>query len=549
MLKVFFCVVLIFSIFTACDSEKVKFKIKDGQENGDCYDNGTCDDGLICEDDKCVEDPSKNDSDSGNTSDENDVDFGNTGNTSDENDNDSGNTGNTGDDKDFDTGNTGDTVPDDVTDNDTGNTGDTEDEVSDPDLIDSDDTIDFDDTNNDADLDIFDDPCDPNPCTSILNSDGVCTTDTDDFICGCNKGFKWDGSICKSHNEFIIISSGGYHTCGINYDEKLRCWGGNTWGQLGIGSDATKCSPEKVDDYQWTAISAGIEHTCGIRKTGSKLYCWGKNNFGELGFEPLNNSDFKNTPTKVNDNSWKEITAGSMHSCGITSDGTLYCWGHGTYGELGDGTLFSKGTPTKIGTDKWLKISAGSDHTCGIKEDNKLYCWGWNSEGQLGLGTSGTDEYKTEPTKVNDDTWSNISAGNAAACGIKSSDKKLYCWGYKLTTTPIKVNDDTWKNVELGYNHKCGIKEDNKLYCWGSNYYGQLGDGTGGDETSNNDKLIPTSIDSKWTILSAGGWHTCGNDRENKELYCWGQNNAGQIGTGTCDSLNHASPQKVDFVY
>ncbi|HPS31502.1 MAG TPA: hypothetical protein PLZ43_14700, partial [bacterium] len=170
-----------------------------------------------------------------------------------------------------------------------------------------------------------------------------------------------------------------------------------------IDTDDTKAS-------SWTAIAAGNYHTCGIR-TDDKLYCWGYNIIGQLGNGTSGIiSDMYIIPTKTGDDSWSAIVAGGDHTCGIRkSDSKLYCWGRNDYGEIGDGTEEAKNIPIKIGDDRWLAIAAGSNHTCGIKSDSTLYCWGKNVYGQLGDETDGYGTEKLVPTKIGNDTWSAIT--------------------------------------------------------------------------------------------------------------------------------------------
>lgn len=369
-----------------------------------------------------------------------------------------------------------------------------------------------------------------------------------------------DGGAASS---WKAIAAGYSHTCAIRSDSKLYCWGYNAAGQVGDGTNGVKDTPVKISDYYtWLQVEAGIYHTCGI-KTDKTLYCWGYNKYGQLGDGTVNNLSL---PTKVGTNIWSAITAGGMHTCGITaSDSRLYCWGNNEYGQLGYGTIVNSQVPIKIGDEAWSLIAAGQYNTCGIKTaDKKLYCWGYNLWGQIGDGTSGSGTQKNTPVKISDDVWLKISVGNDSVCGIKG-DKKLYCWGNNgdgqlgdgtrtdydnngniignnnNKNVPSKIGDDTWLEITAKGFHTCGIKEaDGKLYCWGSNIYGKLGDGTvttfdsGGNIVENNNKLSPVKIGGDtWLAIIAGGGHTCGMLETDRKLYCWGWNETGQLGDGT----------------
>jgi alpha-tubulin suppressor-like RCC1 family protein len=287
----------------------------------------------------------------------------------------------------------------------------------------------------------------------------------------------------------------------------------------------------------WTDVSAGgfggafpLEeqlppgHTCGIR-AGGALYCWGNNANGQLGDGTLTN---RSAPTRIGGASdWTRVSTGGFHTCGIRSGGALYCWGDNTQGQLGDGTNTSSTFPMRVGiaTD-WTLVSAGfSAHTCGIRSDGALYCWGDNTDGQLGDNTT-TD--RTIPTQVGTATdWMLVSAGGAGTyyigfgfgvatgftCGTRAGGA-LYCWGENglgqlgdgtMTnrSTPTRIGGATdWKDISLGAVHSCGIRAGGALYCWGSNI---LGDGTTTDST------IPVQNElGGWVSVSAGRGHTEG---------------------------------------
>lgn len=390
--------------------------------------------------------------------------------------------------------------------------------------------------------------------------------------------------IVKGNTAWLKVAAGWYHTCAINTDNKLYCWGNNSRGQLGnglSGSEAFESIPTKVNDDSWIAITTESENTCGITTNG-KLYCWGGNASGQLGDGtsgdpcvgyPYDCSD-KNVPTKIGEDNWIEIESGLVHTCGIKAGNDLYCWGDNSVGEIGNGTsgvLAKETTPVKVNEDKWAKITAGWDYSCGINVSGTLYCWGSDIYGQLGDGDHGSGTFKVVPEMITgDEAWSEIvsSKGNSNphTCGL-STKNNLYCWGNNETGqlgdgtncegsysdscadkyVPTKIGGDSWQKISAGGDHTCGIKSDGKLYCWGNNYSGQLGDGTAGTSEDGYaaNKSVPTKIgDDTWIDISAGQDHTCGIKADSK-LYCWGRNQRGELGDGTsCISLPYDCADK-----
>lgn len=338
--------------------------------------------------------------------------------------------------------------------------------------------------------------------------------------------------------QWKAITAGEQHTCGITASDNLYCWGAN----IVNGTNNIQYTPTKISDEAWTSVMAFGFHSCGISFSSNKLYCWGNNGQGQLGD---GTTTYETVPTRIgnDENAWLNISVGGYHTCGIHSaDNSLYCWGGNEYGQLGDGTsgtdsdptIADKYIPTKIGDDKWQYVSAGLSHTCGISAaSDKLYCWGDNNYGQLG---DGTNAQKNIPTKIGNEEWQNVSAAGAYSCGI-TKEKKLYCWGlnlqgqlgdgsYAQKNTPTQIGEAVWLAVTAGEGHTCSIQTDNSLYCWGW---------AGGGGLTNN---IPTKMNNdKWIAITVGGTHTCGIKTGNK-LYCWGGNNYGELGDGTTERKN-----------
>nr|MCA8838198.1 hypothetical protein [Pseudomonadota bacterium] len=359
------------------------------------------------------------------------------------------------------------------------------------------------------------------------------------------------------------LSIFGNHACSISGDSEFYCWGNSTNGRLGFAPRITdeRTIPIRVGTAtNWSQISAGGEHTCAIN-ANDEIYCWGAGANGQLGLDATSDS---NTPTKVGTaTNWAQVSAGSSHTCAInvlgatfkTATGELYCWGNGANGRLGiaqDATSDSN-TPTKVGTaTNWTQISAGGAHTCAINIFNELYCWGGGANGRLGIALSDTDDRHT-PTKVGIiPNWAQVSAGSEHTCAINASGA-LYCWGGGFNgrlgialsdtddrTIPTKVGTATnWSQISVGLFHTCAINASGALYCWGAGGSGELGlNDTAG-------RTIPTQVGTatNWAQISNGNQYTCATNTTG-QLHCWGAATNGRLGLSTIN-INQRTPQAV----
>ena len=192
-------------------------------------------------------------------------------------------------------------------------------------------------------------------------------------------------------------------------------------------------------------------HTFILKKDGT-LYCTGRNTFGQLGLG--DNTDNINTFTKVNIDNVKSISCGYSHTFILKKDGTLYCTGSNNYGQLGLGDNTARNTFTKVNVDNVKSISCGNGQTFILKKDGTLYCTGYNSNGQLGLGN--TTNINTF-TKVNIDNVKSVSCGDFHTF-ILLNDGTIYCTGYNtfgqlglgdtsVRKTFTKVNIDNVENI------------------------------------------------------------------------------------------------------
>lgn len=301
---------------------------------------------------------------------------------------------------------------------------------------------------------------------------------------------------------FYTISAGTRHTCGTSRLRRAFCWGANASGQLGDGSNTSSAQPVSVwGDSRYRVVSAGGDATCGVTTYGEAL-CWGNNDDGRLGIGSSDDGS-RSTPTPVvGEGGFETVSVGrappgeGVHVCALSFSGEAFCWGKGTSGELGDGSLESSSVPRAVeGGHGFATIAAGRDHTCaatyfGAGSEFGAYCWGEPSEGALGIDPLDA-EYRNTPGRVADgEALTGVSAGDQFSCAIEGGLlSRAMCWGrgsfYQLgngsaeaLTAPEEVAGglNLW-SVTAGARHACGLTQEGIAYCWGANDFGQLGTG------------------------------------------------------------------------
>lgn len=318
------------------------------------------------------------------------------------------------------------------------------------------------------------------------------------------------------------------HTCGIQIDGSMWCWGLNRAGQLGLGDTDTRYRPVRVGgDSDWVQVSTDNGMTCAI-KTGRTLWCWG----GRYGHVPSRVDEARN---------WRSIALGDGYRCGTRTNDSLWCWGRNTIGQLGLGDSKGRKNPVRV-AGSWASVDAGGATTCGIQVDHGLYCWGDNEEGQMGTGDSPVFGYS--PTRVGEATdWTQVVDGWNYTCGIRASST-LWCWGNNdvgqlglgdhgggtYRYVPARVGRETdWSLVTAGVYHTCATRSSGELWCWGSNGSGELGIGQPPYFTE-----APVRLGSltTWDKPTAGGVDTC-STQTNHTLWCWGDPGDGELGVGS----------------
>lgn len=286
---------------------------------------------------------------------------------------------------------------------------------------------------------------------------------------------------------FRQVSAGFSTTCAVTVDYRAYCWGANYRGEVGDGSTTTRLTPAPVaGGHLFRQVQISFEHTCGLSYTGNKVYCWGGNLYGQLGDGTTTE---RHTPVLVvGGHPFRQVTAGYYHTCGLTTDDRVFCWGWNRYGQVGDSSsAWKRLKPSQVaGTRLFHQVSAGATHTCAATTGYRAFCWGDGQTGQLGIGKLGS---RRVPTAVAGGlTFDRVTAANYRTCG-ESTGNKAYCWGQNggvlgdgTTTnrlTPVAVvGGQTFAQVSAGGSHTCGKTGTSVGYCWGGNFYGELGDGT-----------------------------------------------------------------------
>ncbi|MDP6661833.1 MAG: hypothetical protein QF545_02700 [Candidatus Thalassarchaeaceae archaeon] len=233
----------------------------------------------------------------------------------------------------------------------------------------------------------------------------------------------------------LTIVTGLHHTCAIAVDLTLYCWGQDIKGQVGNGEGVTDVlAPQEIGlplGRTAVSINAGMDATCVILDNGSGM-CWGSNQYGHLGDGTNDSSDIP-TPISVlpENRSLVALDVGFMHTCGILDDGSVYCWGNNSHGQLGDGTnitsAYARAASLPPGRMA-ISIDAGREHTCAILDDSSAYCWGRNTEGQIGDGTTDNSSTPVSVSMPSGLGVAEITAGNFHTCAV-ATNGSVYCWG------------------------------------------------------------------------------------------------------------------------
>ena len=340
----------------------------------------------------------------------------------------------------------------------------------------------------------------------------------------------------------------------IGIPPELWAWGSGSYGRLG-NATTTLTNSTPVTTFSggtnWKQVSSGTDHTSAI-KTDGTLWTWGNGQFGKLGNASTTSVSTPVT-TFAGGTNWKQVSCGAIHTAAIKTDGTLWTWGNPFLGRLGNAVVSNTSISTPVttfaGGTNWKQVSITlfSAHTAAIKTDGTLWTWGYGSSGRLGNGVT-TGSISTPVTTFAGGTnWKQVSSGDSYTAAIKT-DGTLWTWGLgssgRLGTndtlnrsTPVTTfsGGTNWKQVSSGVDHTSAIKTDGTLWTWGNGGFGQLGDNT----TTNKSTPVTTfSGGTNWKQVSCGNGHMSAIKTDGT-LWTWGFGNNGQLGNA---SIGRSTP-------
>jgi alpha-tubulin suppressor-like RCC1 family protein len=375
------------------------------------------------------------------------------------------------------------------------------------------------------------------------------------------------------------LAVGGRHTCVLQFDGDVHCWGENRWGQLGLGHTVDIGDdelPNAAGPVPLPApavdLAAGRFHTCALLEGGA-LICWGLNTYGQLGrgdMAFIGNDELPSLDGAVDLGApVLSVHAGPLTTCAITSDHELFCWGYNGVSK----SLLGYASPENIGDDEppsaagpvdvggpVLEVAIGSGHMCALLDGGDVRCWG---TGGPALGADhgqaiGDDEFPSavEPIELGGPAVA-VAAGWTHACALLDGGE-VRCWGSGTsgalgygdfasvtvpnTAGPVALGDEAIA-IGLGLSHSCAVTRDGSAFCWGDEGNGRLGypgvEGWIGGELEPID-VGPLDLPGPVLEIAGGDAHTCA--RVGLEVYCWGAGWAGQTGYATTASIGDDEP-------
>lgn len=340
---------------------------------------------------------------------------------------------------------------------------------------------------------------------------------------------------------WVAVAAGGAHSCALTEDGHIACFGSNYSGQLGIGEGISYSSlPALVPSAErFQSVAVGEGHSCAIDVQG-EVWCWGDNQHGQLGDGTLTD---RYDPVRTTAGSeFVALALGSRHTCALDSEGVAVCWGENRRGQVGIGTFseWAHPAPVQSGEIRFSRIAAGDLHTCGVHLGGEGFCWGSNHAGQLGAWNL---EDASRPVLVSGGfLFHEIATGADHSCAVRSIGE-VRCWGgnaYRQIgnySGSFSGSPQLTGRVDNAYivgaalrPWSCATNGIDPLLCWGIRVGEEVAEGipiaSGGWSP-----LSPGLVGEEIVQMDLGGLHGCLLTGEG-EIYCWGEGGDGQLGNG-----------------
>lgn len=361
-----------------------------------------------------------------------------------------------------------------------------------------------------------------------------------------------------------VVSAGDLHTCALA-EGTLYCFGDDSRGAVGVGDGFAVTTPTRVGTRDgWRAVATGRDVTCGVRGEAGELLCWGDGRGGVLGVPSF--AGFRQTPTPVVDGGgFVDVAIGrsgfrAPFACALRDDGEVWCWGSddgaGVLGRAFEGpreTVFP--TPAPVPGLRATAITAAGGRVCAVDLERQVRCWGTPATDRDDLALSSPSSVEL-PAPLDARVFQ-AAYGPTHGCGVFGAEGEpppggaLRCWGAndrgglgtgdrvaRARATAIGEDDD-WVHVAVAADQTCALRDDERLFCWGDDAFGELGQGDAGAPGGLSTE--PLRVDGRYVDVAVSDDHACAIRAG--QLWCWGRNDAGQLGLG--DTEDRASPARV----
>jgi alpha-tubulin suppressor-like RCC1 family protein len=423
-------------------------------------------------------------------------------------------------------------------------------------------------------------------CDGDELGDASCTT-AGEFAggtLGCDADCHYDFESCYSVESVAVAA----HVCAVLSHGKLKCWGANDSGQLGLGDQEHRGEEDgdremgpnlpfvPLGEARAQQVTVGAKHTC-VLTTDGEVRCWGSNFDGQLGVPDVERltSAAEAPVLDLGSDTVDRIEAGAGHTCARFNSGQVKCWGTNYVGQLGledtdhrgkdAGDLGEQLPFIDLGIEPVQQLSAGDQHNCALGTGG-LKCWGatsynyfMESPSQYNLGDEPREMGENLPLIELGWSVAAVTSGGVHNCGLSTAGS-VKCWGdsssgqlgYGSNEPHIDVAllaglddvdlDGTVRALSAGLNHTCALLTDNRLKCWGANEWGQLGLGDAQqrgfypDEMGTRLPAVDLGRDHTIVAIQAGGNTNCAI-LDRGRVKCWGQNDDGALGLGHNDAV------------